>query len=61
MARLARRASSAASLPLHWTPEGLPVGVQLVARYGDEATLLRVSAQIEEAKPWFDRRPTPGS
>jgi amidase len=47
----------AASLPLHWTPEGLPVGVQLVARFGDEATLLRVSAQVERARPWKDRRP----
>jgi amidase/6-aminohexanoate-cyclic-dimer hydrolase len=47
----------AASLPLHWTKDGLPVGVQLVARFGDEATLLRVSSQIETAAPWRDRRP----
>ncbi|HZP85570.1 MAG TPA: amidase [Burkholderiales bacterium] len=47
----------AASLPLHWTTDGLPVGVQLIGRYADEATVLRVSAQLEEAKPWFDRRP----
>jgi amidase/6-aminohexanoate-cyclic-dimer hydrolase len=47
----------AVTLPLHWTPDGLPVGVQLIGRYADEATLLRVSAQIEEARPWFDRRP----
>ena len=47
----------AVSLPLHWTPEGLPVGVQLAARMGEEATLLRVAAQIEAARPWIDRRP----
>jgi amidase/6-aminohexanoate-cyclic-dimer hydrolase len=47
----------AVSLPLHWTPDGLPVGVQLIGRYGEEATLLRVSAQLERVQPWFDRRP----
>jgi amidase/6-aminohexanoate-cyclic-dimer hydrolase len=47
----------AVTLPLHWTAQGLPVGVQLIGRYADEATLLRVSAQLEQARPWFDRRP----
>lgn len=47
----------AASLPLHWTPEGLPVGVQIVGRYGDEATLFRLAAQFEAVQPWFRRRP----
>jgi len=47
----------AASLPLHWTPDGLPVGVQLIGRYGDEATVLRVSAQLEQERPWFQCRP----
>ena len=48
----------AVTLPLHWTQAGLPVGVQLIGRYADEATLLRVSAQLEQARPWFDRRPS---
>ncbi|MEO3428526.1 amidase [Pelagibius sp. CAU 1746] len=47
----------AASLPLHWTPQGLPVGVQIAGRVGDEATLLALAAQFEQARPWFDRRP----
>jgi amidase len=47
----------AVSLPLHMTPDGLPVGVQLVAAYGREDLLFRLGAQIEQAAPWFDRRP----
>lgn len=47
----------AASLPLYWSPEGLPIGCQIAARYGDEGLLLRLSAQLEAARPWFDRRP----
>jgi amidase len=47
----------AVNVPLHWTAEGLPVGVMLVGRPADEATLLRVSAQLEQAQPWRDRHP----
>jgi amidase len=47
----------AISLPLGHSSEGLPIGVQFVARYGDEATLLRLAAQLEQALPWSQRRP----
>lgn len=48
----------ALSLPLAATPEGLPVAVQLVARFGDEATLFNLGGQLEQAMPWAARRPT---
>ena len=47
----------AISLPLHWNEAGLPIGVQLAGPYGDEGRLIRIAAQLEEARPWFDRRP----
>ncbi len=47
----------AASLPMGMDEHGLPVGAQIVGRPADEATLIRLSAQIEQARPWADRRP----
>jgi amidase len=47
----------AVSVPLHWTADGLPVGTMLVGRPADEPTLLALSAQLEEARPWRDRHP----
>src|SRR5579859_6704630 len=47
----------AITLPLHWTPGGLPVGVQFVAAYGREDLLIRVASQLEQAASWAGRRP----
>jgi amidase len=47
----------AISLPLHWNGDDLPIGVQLVAPAGREDVLIRVAAQLEEARPWADRIP----
>jgi Asp-tRNA(Asn)/Glu-tRNA(Gln) amidotransferase A subunit family amidase len=49
----------AVSLPAGWSREGLPIGVQLVGRTGDEAALLCLAASFEEAQPWAGRRPDP--
>jgi amidase len=47
----------AVNVPLHWTADGLPIGVMLAGRMGDEATLISLSAQLEQARPWKDRHP----
>jgi len=45
------------SLPLFWNDDNLPVGIHFAGRFGDEATLFRLAAQLEAARPWADRRP----
>jgi len=47
----------AVNLPLYWNAGGLPIGVMLAGRLGDEATLISLSAQVEAARPWRDRHP----
>jgi amidase len=47
----------AVSVPLHWSEHGLPIGVQLIGPPAGDALLFRLSAQLEEARPWADRRP----
>ena len=45
------------SVPLYWNADGLPIGVMLAGRMGEEGTLISLSAQLEEARPWKDRHP----
>ena len=47
----------AASVPLFWS-EGLPIGVHLAARFGEDETLIALAAELERARPWLDRRPS---
>lgn len=45
------------SVPLHWTPDGLPIGVMFSGRFGEDAVLFRLAAQLEKAQPWMNRKP----
>lgn len=45
------------SVPLHWTPDGLPIGVMFSGRFGEDAVLFRLAAQLERAEPWMNRKP----
>jgi len=47
----------AVSLPLHWTADGVPIGVSLIGRPAGEGPLIALSAQLEEARPWTGRTP----
>lgn len=47
----------AVNVPLHWNAEGLPIGIMLAGRLGGEGTLISLSAQLEEARPWIGRKP----
>jgi amidase len=47
----------AMSVPLYWNDEGLPIGMQFIGRYGDEATLFRLASQLEKSRPWFEHVP----
>ena len=48
----------AMSVPLYWNAQNLPIGVHFVGRYGDEATLFRIASQLEQSRPWMNRRPS---
>ena len=47
----------AMSVPLHWTPDGLPVGMHFIARLGEDGLLFRLAAQLEQAQPWAEKAP----
>jgi amidase len=47
----------AVSVPLHWSADGLPIGVMLAGRMGEEGRLISLSAQLESARPWRDKHP----
>ena len=46
------------SIPTYWTVTGIPLGVQYTSRYADEATLIALASELEEAAPWIERIPS---
>jgi amidase/6-aminohexanoate-cyclic-dimer hydrolase len=46
------------SVPLHWTPGGLPVGTMFTSRYGADGILFRLAGHLEKARPWFGKKPS---
>jgi len=55
--RAAVSGQPAVNVPLHWTDEGLPIGVMLAGRMGEEGTLISLPAQLEQGRPWACRHP----
>jgi amidase len=47
----------AMSVPLYWSKDGLPCGVQFIGRYGDDSKLLRLAGQLEKVQPWSGKKP----
>ena len=47
----------AMSVPLHWSKDGLPCGVQFIGRFGEESLLFQLAGQLERVQPWFHKRP----
>ncbi|NVM19762.1 MAG: hypothetical protein HWN80_18820 [Candidatus Lokiarchaeota archaeon] len=47
----------AMSVPLYWTADNIPIAIQFAAPFGDEATLFRLATQLEQERPWIDRKP----
>jgi Asp-tRNA(Asn)/Glu-tRNA(Gln) amidotransferase A subunit family amidase len=47
----------AMSVPLYWNTDNIPIGVQFAGRFGDEATLFRLASQLEQERPWIERKP----
>jgi amidase len=51
----------AMSMPLAWSEDGLPIGLQFIGRFGAEEMLFSLAAELEHAQPWRDRKPARGA